>query len=96
MLTRLDTHTFSALPLGSVHSALGGEVTGAGACPRRHCRLAACPGDRILRSRIRIRSHILGSNHFAFQSLAAVAPGPRGRPSCHIVNSTALVAKMAT
>jgi hypothetical protein len=37
--------------------------------------LAACPGDRIPRSRIRIRSRILGSNHFAFQSLAAVASG---------------------
>jgi hypothetical protein len=48
---------------GSFHSTLGGEVagapgrgTGAGACPRGHCRLAACPGDRILR----IRSRILG------------------------------------
>jgi hypothetical protein len=67
----LDTHTLSALPLGSFHSALGGEVTGAGAGPRGHCRLAACPGDWILRSRIRIRSRILGSNHFAFPSLAA-------------------------
>jgi hypothetical protein len=28
------------------------------------------PGDRILRSRIRIRSRILGSNHFAFLTLA--------------------------
>jgi hypothetical protein len=34
--------------------------------------LAAFPGDRILRSRIRIRSRILGSNHFAFPSLAAL------------------------
>jgi hypothetical protein len=33
-----------------------GRGTGAGACPRGHCRLAACPGDRILR----IRSRILG------------------------------------
>ena len=50
-------------------------LTGAGAGPRGHCRLAACPGDRILRSQIRIRSRILGSNHFAFPSLAAVASG---------------------
>jgi hypothetical protein len=43
----------------------------AGAGLRGQCRLAACPGDRILRSRIRIRSRILGSNRFAFPSLAA-------------------------
>jgi hypothetical protein len=55
------------------HSFSG--LTGAGACPSGHCRLAVCPGDRILRSRIRIRSRIMGSNHFAFQSLAAVASG---------------------
>jgi hypothetical protein len=36
--------------------APGGGGTGAGACPRGHCRLAACPGDRILR----IHSRILG------------------------------------
>jgi hypothetical protein len=45
-------------------------------CPRGQCRLAACPGDRILRSRFRIRNRILGSNHFTFPSLApAVASG---------------------
>jgi hypothetical protein len=44
-------------------------------CPRGHCRLAACPGDRIPRSRI------LGSNHFAFPSLAAVRIGSGFRPS---------------
>jgi hypothetical protein len=33
-----------------------GRGTGAGACPRGHCRLAACPGDRILR----ICSRVLG------------------------------------
>jgi hypothetical protein len=62
MLTSADTHTLSALPLRSFHSTPGGEVTGAGACPRGHCRLAACPGDRVLRSRIRIRSRISGSD----------------------------------
>jgi hypothetical protein len=35
--------------------------------PRGHCRLAVCSGDRVLRSRISIRSRILGSNHFAFR-----------------------------
>jgi hypothetical protein len=44
MLTSIVTHTLSALPLGSFHSALGGEVTGAGAGPRGQCRSAACPG----------------------------------------------------
>jgi hypothetical protein len=36
----------------------GHRSTGAGACPRGRCRLAACPGDRIPRSRIRSRSRI--------------------------------------
>jgi hypothetical protein len=44
MLTSIDIHTLSALPLGSFHSKLGGEVTGAGAGPRGQCRLVACPG----------------------------------------------------
>jgi hypothetical protein len=59
-------------------------VTGAGAAGPRagQCRLAACPGvpqgampvggmpwGSDPRSRIRIRSRILGSNHFAFPSL---------------------------
>jgi hypothetical protein len=34
---------------------------GAGAGPRGQCRLAACPGDRIFRSRIRGLSRILRS-----------------------------------
>jgi hypothetical protein len=68
-----------------------GGVTRAGAGPRGQCRLAACPGNRIPRSRIRVRSRILGSNHFAFPSLAAVASGHTriplalalvGEPSC--------------
>jgi hypothetical protein len=51
-------------------------LTGAGAGPRGHCRLAACPGDRVLRSPIRIRSRILGSNHFAPLSLVVhIGPG---------------------
>jgi hypothetical protein len=63
-------------PVQNEQTRVGVGVTGAGACPRgRHCRLAACPGDRILRSRVRIRSRIPGSNHLAFQSLAAVASG---------------------
>jgi hypothetical protein len=44
MLTSIDTHTLSALPLGSFHSTLGGEVTGAGAGPWGQCRVAAGPG----------------------------------------------------
>jgi hypothetical protein len=50
-------------------STISWWLTGAGASPRGHSRLAAYPGDRILRSRIRIRSHIFGSNHFEFLSL---------------------------
>jgi hypothetical protein len=46
------------------------NLTGAGASPRGHSRLAACPGDRVLRSRICIRSRISGSSHFALLSLA--------------------------
>jgi hypothetical protein len=52
-----------AMPVSGMRHALG-------CCPRGHCRSAACPGDRIFRSRIRSRSRILGSNHFAFPSLA--------------------------
>jgi hypothetical protein len=49
------------MPVSGMH-ALG--------CPRGHCRLAACPGDRAFRSRSLSRSRIRGSNHFAFPSLA--------------------------
>jgi hypothetical protein len=64
-------------PIPPPHSSMAratqnpaGQLTGAGAGPRGHCQLAACPGDRIPRSRTRIRSRIFGSNHFAFLSLA--------------------------
>jgi hypothetical protein len=92
MPTSLIAHT-AALhsAFGSFHSTLGGEVTGApvsgmGTLPvRGHCRLAACPGDRILR----IRSRILGpiyslraATHVrrAMRSFVTSVSGPRSSP----------------
>jgi hypothetical protein len=63
-----------------IWSTCSTTLTGPGAGPRGHCWLAACPGDRILRSRIHIRSRISGSNHFAFLSLA-VRIGSGFKPS---------------
>jgi hypothetical protein len=62
-----------------------GRGTGAGACPRRHCRLAACPGDRILRVRSRILGPIYSlraTTHVrrAMRSFVTSVSGPRSSP----------------
>jgi hypothetical protein len=64
-----------------------GRGTGAGACPRGHCRLAACPGDRILRICSRVLGRIYSRRaatpvRRAMRSFvtSTSVPGPRSSP----------------